>query len=400
MIRRLLEIRHILYALIALVLVICAVEVALQVHVARKGTPFADSVVERLTVPSWKMHHELRPGVKTVMASENGQSVTIRTNSFGLRGPEPVMPKPLGTYRVLCLGDDTVFGGEVSEVDTLTNRLQEFLQKATQQPVEVLNGGVPGYCPLLSLLQYRTSLALLDADLIVLNFDMSDVCDDHKYRRLTQVGSDGVPVGCRSPLLVDGAAMNDLEICSRFQLTCLLKEYIGGVMNDRTAESTDVESPTATWCWLKDDAPDWNVYLRHAMGPIVHLSNYVRSQSIPIVLTCVPAPWQVSRNAGGAELRKRSGVAADALYSSRHPFELLSSVGQKYDVPFFDSSSSFLGQNKPERLFLTKSRGLSRYGHALFANGLAAFIQQNIRPFEHGSGQSIFRQATDRRAVR
>ena len=45
---------------------------------------------------------EQAPGVRT----EHGVQATI--NSLGLRGPEPVIPKPKGTRRLLATGDSSV----------------------------------------------------------------------------------------------------------------------------------------------------------------------------------------------------------------------------------------------------------------------------------------------------
>lgn len=71
---------------------------------------------------------------------------SVSTNSFSLRGPETTRARPEGTYRVLVLGDSTLFGHGVREDETFAQRLErELAPVAAPHPVEVLNGAVQGY---------------------------------------------------------------------------------------------------------------------------------------------------------------------------------------------------------------------------------------------------------------
>ena len=120
-------------------------------------------------IRSWTVHHAMRPGYS---------SPNVNTNAFGLRSPEVVVPKPAGTFRILLLGDSFTFGLGVSDGVVFARRMEQRLRKDYGFPsVEVVNAGVLSYCPLLEYLQYRHHLHVLDPDLVVLNFDMSDVQD-------------------------------------------------------------------------------------------------------------------------------------------------------------------------------------------------------------------------------
>ena len=126
-------------------------------------------------IRSWTVHHAMRPGF---------QSPNISTNSFGLRSPEVSVPKPRGTFRILLLGDSFTFGLRVGADEVFARRLEQQLRaRFPSVPVEVVNAGVISYCPLLEYLQYRHHLHSLDPDLVVLNFDMSDVQDHLAYAR-------------------------------------------------------------------------------------------------------------------------------------------------------------------------------------------------------------------------
>jgi len=107
--------------------------------------------------------------------------------------------------RVLLLGDSFTFGLRVKDDETFARRLEEDLRgKFGAAPVEVVSAGVLSYCPLLEYLQYRHHLHVLEPDLVVLNFDMSDVQDHMAYSRDLVLGSDGAPLFDNTDEVPDG----------------------------------------------------------------------------------------------------------------------------------------------------------------------------------------------------
>lgn len=71
------------------------------------------------------------------------QSVSIRTNEWGLRGG-PVEPLPVGGRRILVLGASITLGWGVPEEQTFTALLQKDLTEAGET-VQVLNAGIGNY---------------------------------------------------------------------------------------------------------------------------------------------------------------------------------------------------------------------------------------------------------------
>ena len=123
------------------------------------------------------------------------------TNSFGLRSPEVAVPKPAGTFRILLLGDSFTFGFRAANDVVFARAAGTAAPRRGFPAVEVVNAGVLSYCPLLEYLQYRHSLHVLEPDLVVLNFDMSDVQDHLEYSRNLVSSSDGVPLFVTEPSL-------------------------------------------------------------------------------------------------------------------------------------------------------------------------------------------------------
>ena len=106
--------KHLVIAIGLLGLSICGVEFGLHLHDACLLS--TGSYSERnACAPSWTVHHLLKPDVRiTTTDPDTGTQVSWRTNSLGLRGPEYEIPKPVGVYRIVCLGDDSTLAPETA----------------------------------------------------------------------------------------------------------------------------------------------------------------------------------------------------------------------------------------------------------------------------------------------
>src|SRR5260221_7942784 len=108
---------------------------------------------------SWSVHHNLKPSrTFSVRNPDREQRIPVALNSVGLRGKEPAIPKPAGIYRVVCLGDEITLVPQTPEAETFCVRLQHDFPESQGRRVEVLNAGIPDYCPLLSYLQMKHQL--------------------------------------------------------------------------------------------------------------------------------------------------------------------------------------------------------------------------------------------------
>ncbi len=88
-------------SVVLLVILLCVLEVGVRLF--ESSVESGDSLVR----PSWTSGQTLRrlAQLKTVVGD---RTVALETNSLGLRGGEPVMPKPAEVLRVVCLGDERV----------------------------------------------------------------------------------------------------------------------------------------------------------------------------------------------------------------------------------------------------------------------------------------------------
>ena len=102
--------------------------------------------------------------------------VEVRFNAQGLRERELVVDKVPGVRRIIALGDSITFGHGVRADDAYPRVVETRLNEAlSQQTVEVLNFGIPGYNTLNALAQFQEFGLALQPDVVVLGFLYNDV---------------------------------------------------------------------------------------------------------------------------------------------------------------------------------------------------------------------------------
>lgn len=235
------RLKYLLYAVLVLLLIPCVVEFCLRVSACRKTVADVDSEPMIEIVPSWTMHHQLKPlqsmTLPSLLAAATGDQgsnidadsiddslaeqdssddqivaseqkiritgeVTFRTNSHGIRGPEIATPKERGVFRIVVVGDELTLAPHLREEDTFCNRLGQELKDRSQLRIEVINAAVPDFCPLLSYLQFRHQLASLEPDFVVLQLSPNDARDDGIKRRQTELGFGDIPLASINPQLL------------------------------------------------------------------------------------------------------------------------------------------------------------------------------------------------------
>lgn len=98
-------------------------------------------------------------------------------NSLGLRDDE-IPPKSQGETRILFLGDSFTYGVGVETNQTWIAQLRSMAQQAfPEKKTRLINGGLPGWDVVEHLRFYRAELTKLEADLVVLVVNSSDLND-------------------------------------------------------------------------------------------------------------------------------------------------------------------------------------------------------------------------------
>lgn len=112
------------------------------------------------------------------------EAVPGPSRAFGIRGqttvgPEgtrrpPPVDKPPGTLRLMTLGDSTIYGVLVGDGRVLSDVAANRLQQRLRKPVDVVNGGVPGYSSEQARRLYEHRLRAYSPDVVVIATMWSD----------------------------------------------------------------------------------------------------------------------------------------------------------------------------------------------------------------------------------
>lgn len=121
---------------------------------------------------------------------------SARHNSLGLRDVERAFEKPLGTFRILGLGDSFTYGWGAEFEQTYLYRLEQALnaRPAASARVEVIKAGVARFFPEPERILLERLGTRFHPDLVIVGFIANDVVD-------TCMGMDAIAVGPDGELL-------------------------------------------------------------------------------------------------------------------------------------------------------------------------------------------------------
>jgi hypothetical protein len=213
---------------------------------------------------------------------------------------------------------------------------------------------------------------------------MSDVADDHRYRRDVRMADDGTPMACTAAALDRAGTAESSSGWCRLMTVRVLKSQFGLLTDsrDRAEDADDIDAPAGRYAWLRDDPPEWGTYIEQACSAVDHLADLSRRSGSEFLVVAVPAPWQIAAQASnGPGVREAAGVPADALYSSNRPFEQLSEYLSERDIGFVNVAASFRAAPEPAGLYLANAPRLSAVGHALYARLLADVLFERLPAF-------------------
>jgi len=104
----------------------------------------------------------------------------MRTNSYGIRGPEFSFDKPPGRLRIAAVGDSFTFGQGVEEDEAYAAVVGQALRSA-HVPAEVLNFGVPGHGTPQSVAMVRRKVVPTQPDLVLIGVFPNDLTPEESY---------------------------------------------------------------------------------------------------------------------------------------------------------------------------------------------------------------------------
>ncbi len=313
-----------------------------------------------------------------IISNSTGRIVTpefnmqIKANSLGLRDYE--IPEKSQKYRIAMLGDSFTFGYGVNASETFSKQLEKELG----DNYEVINIGIPSYSPILEYLYLREDGIKLEPDMVILNFDMSDVGDDAIYESLGVFDENGnllkVPP---EPTETNPFRLliKRIKILQRLQTAIynvyinlnnrpIIKysPYIGNIYTDKFAILRDTN---------KTFEEEWNRSFKY----IEKINDILKEKNIKFIVVTYPYGHQISTTEW-SKGRFLWNFEENRLYTDK-PAQIISDFGRRENITVINTFGSFkdFKQNNPGIMLY-----LQHDGHFTSAGNevLADIIYKNL----------------------
>jgi lysophospholipase L1-like esterase len=303
-------------------------------------------------------------------------------NALGLRGQEVTREKAPGTFRILMLGDSFTMGKGVADDQTFSVQLQAALNASGRtcgRKIEVLNGGVDSYAPVLSLIELK-ELAALRPDMVFENLDVSDLVQETAYRNQAERGPDGQVVAVPQRNDPD-SPIDKLRGWTEKHLflTRLAMFYATRTFGYREITVRDVvthadaEIVAHTLEGDVDRTAQWNAIFES----IDNMRNYAESQGMLFVLTTYPWPHQVSDKEWMPG--RYSFMPKDAKPSTVSN-ETIHRMSEAKGIALLDTTPAFKNYNGSARLYFDYDMHWTSAGHQVMAKAIEDYLYANVAP--------------------
>jgi hypothetical protein len=274
-----------------------------------------------------------------------GQGLTMTINHDGLRGTVDYLgKKPVGKYRVVCLGDSMTMGYGVDDTDTYSARLQD-----ANSQLQVVNMGMGGYSVCQCGVWYRRLHPKLEADLVVFTFIVEDIARINQQNTPRfAVANDRVEV---TNVPVPQIFWPDERLDDARRTTGFLMKH--NAITRTMGSLFKVESNESAG-WL----PQGDV-MKLAQATIAELAQMTKAKGIGFAVVLMPNSNVIAGHSDyNIEKYRRYVMVSNLLHKT----------ALKLKVPYLDLNASFVLHEKPESLYLREIyRHLSPGGHELVA---------------------------------
>lgn len=283
----------------------------------------------------------------------NADGTQIRVNSLGLRGPE-LAKRGANEVRLLSLGDSTIFGDGVTEVEVFSTVAAEVLATRWGVPVTGVIGGVPGHDSSQSLARLAEKGAAIEPSWVLVGNLWSDVYKDNGQTRPPPVVDE-----LRGPL-------------ARLAAYRVLRSLLGPVLLQRKVgwiASMEHDVGRSGAGSGSDDRA--RVLLRNYIDNLRDIAATARRLGARSAFIALPAP--IDLDPAGAPMDVLEYRAA------------MKTVADELEAPFVDGPVWFREHGATIGFFDDQVHP-NRYGHALLGIAVAEALAGAVQPAESRPG--------------
>ena len=273
----------------------------------------------------------------------------ININSLSMKNDEVIMPKPVGSKRVVILGDSVPFDGDPGFVEILR-------KKFVNSSIEIINASTPGYTTYQELIFLKKFILQIDPDIVILAYVVND---NHKF--LHKFDANG------GMLLTDEAA-NSLLIntyVDKILNKSFFINYLKIAIFNKKKEKQDQEfqywwegAIDFNTAWKDNTWPEFNKHIKE-------MNELLKKQNAVLLITIFPLEDQVYYDP--------EYLNFDYVVKPQQKVVLYSN---KQNIPVLDLFTYFQKQNHLS--LYEDGLHLSNNGHLLSAEVIEQFILENL----------------------
>ncbi|MEZ5550299.1 MAG: hypothetical protein R3E82_05385 [Pseudomonadales bacterium] len=329
-------------------------------------------------VPDEVRHHKLVANAYSKFEQQDFSYVQ-RVNNFGLRGPDITSEKSPDQYRILTMGDSFTMGKGVEDHQTFSARLEAALNENRPQScprtIQVLNGGVDSYAPVLEYLYLRHELMSLNPDMVILNLDVSDLVQEAAYRAQAVFDNQGnvlrVP-GSETRRLLNERIRTWID--QNLYITRLLLFYTNKLLGYRDLSVrgvvTQANMETAKHTLVTDDQ-DRTEQWQMIFSSLSQIKQLCDEQGIEFLLTIYPWGHQVSPDEW---VPGRDYFIPEGAQPSEASERTVVSLSAEHGIKLLNQFDLFQTYTGSEPLYFDNDPHWTVAGQRLMADGLTHYL--------------------------
>jgi len=361
--------KRVIFSLIPLVILAAGIEGAVRLanldRPAIQSTPLPEELAGLIQLDR-ELFWSLRPNTHLTW-----RGTRVSVNHQGTRGAD-IAPKQPGEFRILSLGESTTFGVNVSDDETYSARLEEWLRTTRpNRPVTVINAGVSAYSSFQSVTFLEQRGLTFQPDLVLFYHEVND----YLPTSLRDASNNEIGVVQTDRELYESRAGRGHRALMQWSAVYRWLSYSLAQARIRKFDRPDAGNPL-----LGIGLPGYA--LPPLLAPVAKGGSSEMPRNEKALGRRVTDEERRANLERLISLCQRHGVPLVILHpsyrdSSRHTC-VLTQVVAGSGVPLFDAFDSLHPAGVPPRVVFTDAWHPGPDGHAWLARDLAAFLTAHV----------------------
>jgi lysophospholipase L1-like esterase len=332
------------------------------------------------------VHHRHDPYKSIRIFNPYDFDVRIKLNNLGFRGEDVPGEKDPSEFRIVMLGDSFTLGTGVAEEDAFWRLLEERLNGLNGHRFRVISTGVSSYSPILEYMTLKRNIDALKPDLVIMNFDMSDLLNEYAYRKIAVLGKGGEPESVSGIEEYQEAKTSiskkaaDWMYGHLFATTALVELYREHIAGEPRLEEIDVEDAVTRerasmleHTLADPDYEDFDGIMTGIEDSILRTKALCESYGCGFILTTYPYGHQVGPDEW-VPGRYRYLESAEFELSDRTVDEL-ARFSAASSIPFLNTFPGFRDYHGGMKLYFSHDPHWTPEGHELMADALYGYLK-------------------------